>query len=445
MASSSNGKSLGLAACTAVVVGNMVGSGFYLSPSALAPYGLLAILAWIVMGGGAICLGLTFARLARLAPATGGPYAYTRMAYGDFAGFLIAWGYWISVWASLPVIGLAFAGAILDVLRSASLVAMDPGPTSRTIAVALTLGSIWLVVLVNLRGVKAAGFFSELTTYTKLVPFAAIALVGLFFIQPENLADFNPSGESLFVASAALAPLTMFAFLGLESATVPAGDVRDAERTIPRSTILGISIAGLLYIFGTIAVMGIVPRAELTTSVAPFTDAARTMWGSVGAGAITLAVIISSLGALNGWTLLMGQVPMAAAQDKLFPAVFGRLSARGVPAVGIVLSAALATALVLIQAAGSPGVQAFYDLVVSLSTMAAVIPYAFCSLAIGLIATRSGKGALKPRIGAIEIIAFVFSIFVLYGCGPEAVLYGLMLLVLGIPVFVWQRSRGPKT
>jgi amino acid transporter len=436
MASPSNGKSLGLAACTAVVVGNMVGSGFYLSPSAVAPYGQLAILAWIVMGGGAICLGLTFARLARIAPATGGPYAYTRMAYGDFAGFLIAWGYWISVWASLPVIGLAFAGAIIDVL---------PQLRTRSIAVALTLGAIWLVVLVNLRGVKAAGLFSSVTAYTKLVPFAAIALIGLFFIQPENLADFNPSGESLFAASAALAPLTMFAFLGLESATVPAGDVRNAERTIPRSTILGISIAGLLYIFGTIAVMGIVPRAELAASVAPFTDAARTMWGSVGAWAITLAVIISSLGALNGWTLLMGQVPMAAAQDKLFPPVFGRLSSRGVPAVGIVLSAALATALVLIQAAGAPGVQAFYDLVVSLSTMAAVIPYAFCSLAVGLIASRSGKGASKPRIGPVEIIAFIFSVFVLYGCGPEAVLYGLMLLVLGIPVFVWQRSRGART
>jgi arginine:agmatine antiporter len=169
------------------------------------------------------------------------------------------------------------------------------------------------------------------------------------------------------------------------------------------------------------------------------------MWGSVGAWAITLAVIISSLGALNGWTLLMGQVPMAAAQDKLFPPVFGRLSSRGVPAVGIVLSAALATALVLIQAAGAPGVQAFYDLVVSLSTMAAVIPYAFCSLAVGLIASRSGKGASKPRIGPVEIIAFIFSVFVLYGCGPEAVLYGLMLLVLGIPVFVWQRSRGART
>ena len=424
-------KSLGLAACTAVVVGNMVGSGFYLSPSAVAPYGQLAIVMWAVMAGGAICLGLTFARLARLAPATGGPYAYTRMAYGDFAGFLIAWGYWISVWASLPVIGLAFTGAILDVL---------PEYRSRTAAVALTLGSIWLVVLVNLRGVKEAGLFSSITTYIKLVPFAAIALVGLFFIRPENLADFNPSGESLFAATAALAPLTMFAFLGLESATVPAGDVRDAQRTIPRSTILGISVAGLLYVLGTVAVMGILPRAELVSSIAPFTDAARVMWGEIGAGAITLAVIISSLGALNGWTLLMGQVPMAAAQDKLFPAVFGRLSSRGVPAVGIVISALLATALVLIQAAGSPGVQAFYDLVVSLSTMAAVVPYAFCSLAIGLIAVK-GKGGSKHRIGAIEIIAFVFSLFVLYGCGPEAVLYGFTLLVLGVPVFVWQRSR----
>jgi arginine:agmatine antiporter len=430
-----NGKSLGLAACTAVVVGNMVGSGFYLSPSAVAPYGMLAVLAWIVMGGGAICLGLTFARLARLVPATGGPYAYTRMAYGDFAGFLIAWGYWISVWASLPVIGLAFAGAIMDAL---------PGLRNRDMAVALTLGSIWFVVLINLRGVKTAGLFSEVTTYTKLVPFAAIALIGLFFVHPENFAEFNPSGESLFAASAALAPLTMFAFLGLESATVPAGDVRDAARTIPRSTILGISIAGLLYVLGTVAVMGIVPGVQLVDSVAPFTDAARLMWGSLGAGAITLAVIISSLGALNGWTLLMGQVPMAAAQDRLFPAVFGRLSSRGVPAAGIVISAGLATVLVLVQAAGSPGVRAFYDLVVSLSTMAAVSPYAFCSLAVGLVAARAGNGGPKLRISAVEVIAFAFSVFTVYGCGPEAVLYGLILLLLGIPVYVWQRHRNGR-
>ena len=429
---SQKGKSLGVAACTAIVVGNMVGSGFYLSPTAVAPYGNLAIVAWIVMGIGAACVGLTFAKLARLAPATGGPYAYTRMAYGDFAGFLIAWGYWISIWASLPVISVAFAGAVIDLF---------PWLHNRAMAVALTLGAIWAVVLVNLRGVKAAGIFSQVTTYTKLVPFGAIALIGLFFIDPSNFSEFNPSGKSLLSASAALAPLTMFAFLGLESATVPAGDVTDPKRTIPRSTILGITIATLLYVLGTTAVMGLVPREQLVHSIAPFSDAARVLWGPWGATTISLAVILSALGALNGWTLLMGQVPMAAARDKLFPSVFNHLSPRGVPATGIVISAMLATVLVMAQVAGGSGFSAIYNLVVSLSTMAAVVPYAFCALATGLVAAYAAGGGPVPRLTVIEVIAFVFSVFTLYGCGPEAVLYGFMMLVLGIPVYVWQRRR----
>jgi APA family basic amino acid/polyamine antiporter len=423
-------KSLGLAACTAIVVGNMVGSGFYLSPSAVAPYGLLAILAWIVMGAGAVCLGLTFARLARMSPATGGPYAYTRAGYGDFAGFIVAWGYWISIWASLPVIAVAFTGSLF------ALIPQLQG--SRPIGVAVTLGAIWFVTLLNLRGVKEAGMFAQVTTYTKLVPFAAISVIGVFFITWSNLGDFNPSGQSLLESSAALAPLTMFAYLGLESATVPAGDVRDPERTIPRSTMLGILMAAVLYVLGTVVVMGVVPRAELIASRAPFADAARLMWGSWAADVVALAVMLSSIGALNGWTLMMGQVPMAAAADRVFPSVFGRVSPRGVPAVGLIISSALATGLVLVQLAGGSGFTAVYAMIVSLSTMAAVIPYVFCSLAPGLIAIRNGK---RPRITLVEMIAFAFAMFTVYGCGPEPVLYGLVLLLLGIPVFVWQRRE----
>ncbi|HEY6630540.1 MAG TPA: amino acid permease [Rhizobiaceae bacterium] len=426
------GKSLGIAACTAIVVGNMVGSGFYLSPAAVAPYGNLAILVWIVMGAGAICLGLTFARLARMVPAVGGPYAYTRLAYGDFPGFLIAWGYWISIWASLPVIAVALAGAVVDLF---------PALRGRAMVVFLTLAAIWLVALINLRGVKAAGIMAEVTTYAKLVPFGAVAIVGLLYIDLSHFSEFNPSGVPLLQATAALAPLTMFAFLGLESATVPAGDVRDPERTIPRSTVLGITIAATLYVFGTIVVMGVLPRNELVNSIAPFSDAARVMWGRAGEISISLAVILSSIGALNGWTLLMGQVPMAAARDGLFPPLFGRLSARHVPATGIIVSAALATALVLVQAGGSGGFSAFYNLVVGLSTMAAVIPYAFCALAGSLVSARVSGGTRIPRVTVIEIIAFVFAMFTLYGCGAEPVLYGLVLLLLGIPVYVWQRRR----
>jgi basic amino acid/polyamine antiporter, APA family len=418
------GKSLGLVACTAVVIGNTVGSGFYVSPTAVAPYGLLAILMWMVMGTGAICLGLTFARLASIAPATGGPYAYTRMAYGEFAGFLIAWVYWISVWASLPAIAFAFAGAVFNVI---------PGLQGRTMAVILTIGSIWAVALVNLRGVKAAGLFATVTTYTKLAPFVAMSVIGLFYLKSENLSDFNPSGQPLFASMAALAPLTMFAYLGMESGTVPAGDVRDAKRTIPRATVLG-----------TVVVFGVVPREQLVHSVAPFSDAARIMWGPWGGYAIALAVILSSIGALNGWTLTMGQVPMAAAQDRLFPSLFGKMSSRGVPAVGIVISALLATALLLTAAVGAKNAQTFYSQVVNLATMAAVVPYAFCALAVGLIPAQGAGNGKAPRLRPVEWIAFVFSLFTVYGCGPEAVLYGLILLLLGIPVYVWLRRSTPK-
>jgi basic amino acid/polyamine antiporter, APA family len=420
-------------ACTAIVIGNMVGAGFYLSPAAVAPYGPLAIVSWIVMGCGAGCLGLAFARLARLTPATGGPYAYTRLAYGDFAGFLVGWGYWISIWASLPAIGAAFAGSITALVPAAA--------DSRPIALTLTLGSMWLVVHANLRGVETAGLVASVATWSKLVPFAAIAVFGLFWIRADLFTTLNPSGQPLFTACAALAPLTMFAYLGLESATVPAGDVVDPERTIPRSTLLGVAVSAVLYVLGTTVVLGVVPREQLAGSMAPFSDAARVMWGPWAATLVSLAVIASSLGSLNGWTLLMGQVPMAAADDGLFPAIFGRRSPRGVPAFAIIVSTLLATVLVLAQAAGGGDFAAVYSLIVGLATLTAAIPYAFCSLARALIVIRQDglRGLTRPSI--VEVAAFIFSMFVIYGCGKEAVFYGLLMLLLGIPVYVWQRRE----
>jgi arginine:agmatine antiporter len=330
----------------------------------------------------------------------------------------------------LPAIAVAFTGSLFQIVPVLQ--------GNRPMAVIITIGVMWLIVFTNLRGVKEAGLVAEVTTYSKLVPFAAISIIGLFFIRWGNLSEFNPSGQPLLASAATLAPLTMFAYLGLESATVPAGDVKDPARTIPLSTIIGVSIAALLYVLGTTVVLGVVPREELVKSAAPFADAARIMWGTWAADVVGVAVMVSSLGALNGWTLLMGQVPMAAAQDRLFPALFGRVSSRGVPAIGIIFSATLATALILLQAAGSSGFAAFYSLVVNLATMTAVVPYAFCALSVGLVAAKAAGGGKVPSVGAIEWIAFIFAMFTLYGCGPEAVLYGFVLLMLGIPVYVWQ-------
>src|SRR5258705_11553148 len=165
--------SLGLAACTAIVIGNMVGSGFYLSPAAVAPYGLLGILYWLVRGGGARGLGLTFARLARRMPATGGPYAYTRAAYGDFAGFIVAWGYWISIWASLPLIAAAFTGSLIKLVPALQ--------GDRPMAVAITIGAIWLVKLINPRRLEEAGLLAGNKTEAEPGTLSAIALLRLAF------------------------------------------------------------------------------------------------------------------------------------------------------------------------------------------------------------------------------------------------------------------------
>ncbi len=429
---SEGGGSLGLTACTALVVGNMVGSGFFIAPSALAPYGTTAIIGWGVMAFGAVCLGLVFARLARIAPATGGPYAYTRMGYGRFAGFLIAWGYWISIWASLPAMAAALVGYLGKLI---------PGlGAHRTLCIGIGLGSMWLVTLINMIGVKEAGFFQSVTTYTKLVPFVAISVLGLFWVDWAPFATLNPTDQPFLGALAATAPLTMFAFLGIESATVPAGDVIDPRRTIPRATVIGTLVAALIYILGTTVVMGIIPREKLAKSSAPFADAASAMWGEWAGIVIALAAIVSSLGALNGWTLMLGQVPMAAARDGAMPAVFGRVSSRGVPARGLVISVGLSTLLVLLEVSGTGAMVAFYNLIVQLSTDAAMIPYVFCSVveAVLFITRRPISRAL--RVGPfmpISIVAFVFSLGTIYGSGATAGMWALILVLLAAPIWVF--------
>lgn len=433
-----SGRSLGLATCTALVIGNMVGSGFFIAPAALAPYGTTAVIGWGVMAVGAVCLGLVFARLARIAPATGGPYAYTRMGFGRFPGFLIAWGYWISIWASLPAMAAALVGYLGKLVPTLG--------EHRALCILIGLGSMWLVTAVNLRGVKEAGLFQSLTVYTKLVPFVAISVFGLFWVDWSTFETLNPSDEPFLGALAATAPLTMFAFLGVESATVPAGDVIDPRRTIPRATVLGTLAAALIYILGTVAVMGVIPLETLEKSTAPFADAASVMWGEWAGIVIAVAAIISSLGALNGWTLMMAQVPMAAARDGAMPAVFARLSSRGVPARGLLISVCLSTLLVLVEVSGTSAMVAFYNLIVQLSTDAAMIPYVFCSMVEAILFVTRRPLSRALRIGPympIAIVAFVFSLGTIYGSGASAGMWALILLMLATPIWVFLAGHAP--
>jgi APA family basic amino acid/polyamine antiporter len=421
---------IGFWIATALVMGNMIGSGVFLLPSSLAPYGGLALPAWLLAACGSILLALVFADLARLAPLTGGPYAYARLAFGDFAGFLVAWVYWLSIWCGNAALAVAFVGYLDPFVPS-----IVRAPAS---AAALAIAVVWLLAGVNVLGVRPAGRVQVVTTLLKILPLALVAVVGLVHLDPAHfaVAARPPAaiGRDLFAAVA----LVMWAFTGLDAATIPAGHVRDPGRTIPRATVAGVVLAALIYIASTIGVLGLLEPSALGSTTAPFAEAARTVLGGPAALLVAAGAVVSVFGTLNGWTLVVGQLPLAAARDGLFPAAFGRCSSRGTPAFAIGLAAVLTSAL--IAANYTRGLVGLFTFTILLSTLGSLVPYAFSAIAGFLAGGRAGAPAPVPggrRAALMRGLAFAYVLLAIGGAGTETIFWGFLLLLAGLPVYAW--------
>jgi APA family basic amino acid/polyamine antiporter len=283
------------------------------------------------------------------------------------------------------------------------------------------------------------------TTVLKLVPLLLIGLFGLFWIDAGNFSPANLSGKSDLAAISAAAALTLWAYLGLESATVPSGSVRDPERTIARATILGVLIAAVVYIVVTIVAFGVVAPADLGRSTAPLADVASVLWGPTGGILVALGAVISTFGTLNGFTLLTGQVPYGAALDRVFPERLGDLSRFGTPANALVFSNILAGLLVVLNF--SRGLVEAFNTIILLAVMSSLLPYALCSFAELMILFRRGRpaaGAQSVRIAILGALGFLYSAWAIHGAGSEIVFLGALLILAGIPVHVcikWRIAR----
>ena len=421
-------RELGLWTSTALVVGNMVGSGVFLLPASLAAYGGISLVGWLFTSAGALLLALSFSRMSRSLPRAGGPYAYSRDAFGDFAGFLVAWGYWIAIFVGNAAIAVGFVGYVAFFFPSLSL--------HPPLAVAVALAAIWILTWTNARGVREAGMVQLVTMVLKLLPLLALGLLGIFYLDPTHFQPFDLSGGSPLGSVTATATLTLWAFIGLESATVPAESVKDPEQTIPRATVAGTLTAAVIYIVSTAAVLGIVPPAALAVSTAPFAEAAAIVWGRWASWVVAAGAAISAFGALNGWILLQGQVPMAAARDGLFPARFARLSSRGTPVFGLVVSSILVTLLMAMNL--TRGLVEQYTLIIKLATLTTLVPYVFSAAAEGRVIMRQRmKGAPLPRGRTLlTALAFLYALWAVGGSGEETVYWGFLLLLAGLPVYV---------
>ena len=421
-------RAIGFWTAVALVVGNIIGSGVFLLPASLAPYGGLAFGGWLISGAGAIMLALVFARLSRMNPAAGGIYAYSRAGFGDLAGFLVGWGYWTSIWSGCAALAVAFVGYV-----GAFAPAVAASPVA---AAVLAITALWVVIAINIAGVREAGLVQILTTVVKLLPLIVIGGAGLIWFTPSNFAVPAGATPGGFVGTSgtlfAIASLTLWALLGVESATIPAAAVEQPDRTIPRATLVGTLVAVIVSVVSTAGVMGILSHDTLMHTTAPFADAARQLFGDRAAGFIAIAAAISVLGALNGWTLLQGQLPVAVANDGLFPKWFGRVSERGVPVNATVAGGVLAS--LLIVANYSRSLVSLFTFVIQLATLSTLVPYVFCSLA----------AAMKPGRKIVPVLAFVFSMAAIYGAGPEVVFWGFILLLAGLPIFAVMRMRAAR-
>jgi basic amino acid/polyamine antiporter, APA family len=421
---------IGLWTSTSLVIGNMIGSGVFLLPASLVAFGGISLLGWVA---GAIALALLFSNLSKIMPnALGGPYAYTRAGLGDFAAYLVAWGYWISIWCTNAAIAVTFVSYLtvfIPILKTNSLYSVGTG-----------LAAVWLLTWVNTLGVKQAGRVQLITTVLKITPLVLISVVGLFYIDIKNFVPFNNSGESTFSAITASATLTLFAFLGLESATIPVGNIHEPEKTIPRATMIGTIVTILIYVLGSAVVMGMIPAAELKNSSAPFADAAALIWGDSARYWVAAGAIVSTFGALNGWILLQGQMPMAASRDKLFPAIFKKENKRGTFYLGIVISSILISGLMMMNL--SKGLTDTFTFMILMTTVAIALPYLFSASSYGIFLLQD-KFWKRDGISKLLLafIAFAFSLWALIGSGKEAVYWGFIAIVSGVPFYVWMKRN----
>ena len=419
---------IGIITATSLVVGNMIGVGIFVLPAALAKYGSISLLGWVFTAAGALILAKIFSNLSKIVVnKSGGPYAYTREGFGNFIGFLMAWGYWISCWVGNGAIAIAIVGALsffFPVLETNSLYSVSVG-----------LSLIWLFTWINTRGIKESGIVQVVTTVLKLLPLAFVIIVGIFFFDFDNFPEFNLTGNGDFATFPVVAALTLYAFIGIECATIPAENVENADVVVSKATMFGTILTAIVYILATIVLFGILPTDILQNSPAPFAQAARLISGDFGGYFVAVGVIISGIGVLNGWILITGQLPMATAKDNLFPKMFKKENKNGAPVFGLIIGGLLSTVVMLMNF--TKGLVDQFQTIVEIVVFVALLPYLLTSAAYVLIIIEKKLHANNwVKTFVLGGLGFAFSLWAIFGSGPESVFYGFMLLLLGIPFYL---------
>jgi arginine:agmatine antiporter len=413
---------IGLVPATLMVAGNMMGSGVFMLPANLSAIGSIALIGWLLTVVGAVALALVFAKLSAIDPAAGGPYAFARKAYGDYMGYQTNLIYWLANVVgnvALAVAGLGYLSHFFPALKVPIVMAFG------------SIAIIWFFAYANILGPKVVGRLQSFTTIFALVPIFGMALFGWFWFKPEIFSSaWNVSGQSSPNAVMATLTFTLWAFIGVESASVSAGVVANPSRNVPIATVGGVVLASVAYVLSSSVIMGMIPNKELIASSAPFADAARLALGDFAGSTVALCAAVGCLGSLAGWTLLVGQSAKAAADDGLFPSIFAKVNKRGVPSLGLVIVAVIMSVQVL--ATMSPTASQQFGKIASIAVIMTLLPYIYSCIAIKVLGYGKMPHGQYTFFVAAGLAGAIYCMIALVGSDGEQTRWSLIFVIATI-------------
>jgi basic amino acid/polyamine antiporter, APA family len=434
-------RALGLTSATGLVIGSIVGTGVFAMPAVLAGAGTSSIVVLAVISIGAMLLAVLFGQLTRRVPnSDGGLYAYARHEFGDFAGYLTGWCYWIQSWAGNAAIVSAW------VFYVDALFGITPSGYGNW---GIALAGLWIPAAINLAGVRQMAWFQNLTVVLKFLPLLFVGVVGWFFVSKGNFGAFNASGGSLYSAIGIAAGVALFSFIGVEVAAITAKRVKNPRVNVGRASLLGTAACAILYLGVSAAIMGLVPHHELIHSTTPFVLGFQTIFphGTWAGKLVAALAVVSGIGALNGWTLVTTEVSRAAAQDGLFPRAFAWTDRKETAWFGIVMAALLPSLLMLWSYTTATGLTVFTDLV-DLTVVTVAIPYLFsaCAQLTYLVSKRRRvQGWQLVRDLSIAGAGVLFSLWVTFAAGYQSVYQALILVLVGVVLYAFLKARREDT
>ena len=423
---------LSLIPLTMLVTGNMMGAGIFLLPSSLAGYGSVALLGWVVTVLGAVMLSLVFVRLDALSRSGSGLYAFTRDGLGRYAGSQVVYGYWVAIWVGNTAVALSGVGYLSYFF---------PILTNQWVATLAAVGVIWALSCLNMRNIRMIGRFQIATTSCMLIPVLIVGVLGWSVFDKALLTgSFNVTGLPFHSAISESLTITLWSFIGLESACNLAGHARNPKRDVPFATFFGTLLAAILYILSTTAMMGVVPNDVLQSSAAPFSVAASYILGDWAGELVSAMAVIACFGSLNGWILMHGQVARSACADGLLPGLFGKLNKHGSPKCGLLVTAVLMSILLLLTI--EPTVQKHFELVILIAVHIMLLAY-ICACVSCLILQRRHLASVHWIWHMVIILALIYCGWSLSGAGNWFIVEALSLVGAGSLLY-WQLVRKPE-